>query len=152
MPKYWEDYAIGEKFATPGRTIGEGMINIIIGLAGFTIPFFWDEEEAKKTAFGTRIAPGRLTLLLMGGLEEQSGFWDHETMIALLGIDKVRMKAPLKFGDTIRVEGELIGKTETRNPDRGIITHRSICRSQKGEVIAEAETTHLVKRKPNREV
>lgn len=147
MPKYWEDYTVGEKFTTPGRTISEGMINIITGLAGFTVPLFWDEEEAKKTVFGTRIAPGRLTLLVMGGLKEQSGFWDPETMIALLGIDKVRITAPLKAGDTIRVEGEVVEKRETKNPGRGIVIHQSVCKNQRGEVVVETETTHLVKRK-----
>jgi len=147
MPRYWEDYAVGEEFTTPGRTVTDAMISVIIGLGGFTVPFFWDEEEAKKTVFGTRIAPGRLTLLLMGGLEEQSGFWDHQTIGALLGIDKVRLKGPLKAGDTIRVEGEVIEKRETRNPDMGIIISRSVCRNQKGEVLMEAQTTHLVKRR-----
>ena len=148
MPKYWEDYEVGEKFVTPGRTIGQGMIDIILGLAGFTLPLFWDEEEARKTAFATRIAPGRLTLLIMGGLEEQSGFWDDETMVALLGIDKVKITSPLKAGDTIRIHGEVIEKRSTKNPDRGIIIHRSTCKNQKGDTVAETETTHLVKRKP----
>ena len=148
MPKYWEDYEVGEKFVTPGRTISEGMINIMAGLAGFTLPLFWDEEEAKKTAFGTRIAPGRITLLLIGGLEEQCGFWDEETLVALIGIDKVRVTSPLRAGDTLRVYGEVIEKRETKNPGRGIIIHRSVCKNQKGETVAETETTHLVKRKP----
>jgi acyl dehydratase len=147
MAKYWEDYQVGEKFITPGRTVSEGMINIIVGLAGFTLPLFWDEEEAKKGAFGTRIAPGRLTLLLMGGLEEQSGFWDEETMVALVGIDKVRITNPLRPGDTLRVHGEVIEKKETRNPERGIVIHRSTCKNQKGDTVAETETAHLVKRK-----
>ncbi|HIE16915.1 MAG TPA: dehydratase [Dehalococcoidia bacterium] len=147
MAKYWEDYQVGEKFTTPGRTISEGMINIIVGLAGFTLPIFWNEEEAKKTSFGTRIAPGRLTLLIMGGLEEQSGFWDEETMVALVGINKVRITSPLRAGDTIRVHGEVTEKRETRNPERGIIVHHSICKNQKEETVAETETAHLVKRK-----
>ena len=148
MPKYWENFTLGEKFATPGRTMGEGIISVISGLAGFTVPFFWDEEEAKKSIFGTRVAPARLTLLVMGGMEEQSGFYDYDTLIALLGLDKIRVKAPLKAGDTIRVHGEVIGKTETKNPDRGIIVHRSTCVNQKGEVIAESEATHLIQRRP----
>jgi acyl dehydratase len=110
------------------------------------LPIFWDEEEAKKTAFGTRIAPGRITLLIMGGLEEQSGFWDEETMIALVGIDQVKIKGPLKAGDTLKVHGEVIEKRETKNQLRGIIVHRSICKNQKGEIVAETETTHLVAR------
>ena len=119
MSKYWEDYQVGEKFVTPGRTISEGMLNTIIGLAGFTLPLFWDEEEAKKTAFGTRIGPGRITLLFMGGLEEQSGFWDEETMVALVGIDKVKITSPLKAGDTLRVYGEVIRKEGNQEPRQG---------------------------------
>lgn len=151
MPKYWENYEIGVKFVTPGRTISEGMINIIVGLGGFTLPLFWDEEEAKKSTFGTRIAPGRLTLFFMGGLEEQCGFWDEETMVALVGIDKVRITSPLKAGDTLKVYGEVIEKRETRNPGRGIIMHRSVCKNQNEDIVAETETTHLVKRRPNSE-
>jgi acyl dehydratase len=146
-PKYWEDYNIGDKFETPGKTITEAAISIMIGLGGYTLPLFLNEEEAKKTMFGSRIAPGRLTLFMMGGLEEQSGMWDEETMIALLGIDKVRAKAPLRAGDTISVEMEVIDKRETKSPDRGIIVHKSICRNQKDEEIMEVETTHLVKRR-----
>jgi len=148
VPKYWEDYKLGEKFLSPGRTISEGIINIITGLAGFTLPLFWDEEEAKKTIFKTRIAPGRMTLLFMGGLEEQCGFWDEETIVALIGIDRVRITNSLRSGDTIRVEGEIIEKRETKNLGRGIIVHRSTCKNQRGEVVAKTETTHLVKRGP----
>jgi len=148
MPKYWEDYSVGEKFTTPGRTVNEGMISIIMGLAGFTLSLFWDEEEAKQTIFGTRIAPGRLTLLLMGGLEEQADFWDHHTVIALLGIDQVKIKAPLRSGDTIKVQGEVIEKRESKNPERGLVIHKSSCVNQKGEIVVETISTHLLRRKP----
>ena len=148
MAKYWEDYTVGEKFKTPGKTITEGAISIMVGLGGFIMPIFLDEEECKKGIFGTRIAPGRLTIFFMGGLEEQSDMWDEESIIALLGLDKVRVKAPLRAGDTIRVVMEVTDKKETRKPNRGIIFHRSVCINQKGEEVAETETTHMVKRRP----
>lgn len=147
MSRHWEDYSVGERFTTQGRTVSQGMIDVIAGLAGFSLPLFWDEEEAKKTVFKTRVAPGRMTLLMMGGLEEQAGFWDEETMIALLGINYVKIRAPLKAGDTIRVECEVTEKKETKNADRGIIIHQSICKNQRGEIVAETELAHLVKRK-----
>jgi acyl dehydratase len=144
--KYFEDFMIGEKFKSPSKTITESAITMMIGLAGFTIPLFNDEEYAKKTPFGGRIAPGRLTLFVMGGLEEQTGIYD-DTVIALVGLDKVRFKGPLRPGDTIHVESEVIDLKETSNPERGIMVHRSKCINQRGEVIIEAEATHLMKRR-----
>jgi acyl dehydratase len=147
MSKYFEDFTIGETFHSPAKTLTEGAIAMMVGLAGFTIPLFNDEEYAKQTPFGTRIAPGRLTLFVMGGLEEQIGIYD-ETVIALVGLDKVRFKGPLKAGDTIHVEFEVIDLKETRTPDRGIMVHRSRCINQQGDVLIECEATHLMRRRP----
>jgi acyl dehydratase len=146
MSKYFEDFRIGETFKSPAKTISRGMIDMMVGLAGFTIPLFNDEEYAKQTPFGTRIAPGRLTLFVMGGLEEQIGIYD-DTVIALLGLDRIRFKAPLRAGDTVHVEFEVIDLKETSKPDRGIMVHRSKCINQRGEVLIENEATHLMQRR-----
>jgi len=146
MSKYFEDFKVGDKFRSPAKTVTEGAITIMVGLAGFTIPLFNDEEYARQTPFGTRIAPGRLTLFIMGGLEEQIGIYD-ETVIALIGLDKIRFKAPLRAGDTIYVEFEVIELKETSKPDRGIMVHKSKCLNQKGEVLVECEAAHLMRRK-----
>ena len=82
----------------------------------------------------------------MGGLSEQTGIWE-ETVVALVGFNNVRFTGPLRAGDTIRVEMEITDKRETKSPDRGIIVHKEICRNQRGEIIAEAEVTHLVRRR-----
>lgn len=147
MSKYFDDFRVGQVFRTPGKTMTEGAIAMMVGLGGFTIPLFNDEEYARQTPFGSRIAPGRLTLFVMGGLEEQIGIYD-ETVIALLGLDKVRFKAPLKAGDTIHVEFEVIDLKETSKPDRGIMVHKSKCLNQRGEVLIECEATHLMHRRP----
>jgi len=147
MTRYWEDYNVGDRFQTAGRTISQAMIDIMVGLGGYTESFFLDEEEAKKSLYGGRIAPGRVTIFMMGGMETQSGMWDLEAILALMGIDKIRIKAPLRAGDTIRVEMEVTEKRETSKPDRGIIIHKSVCRNQRGEEVAETEAVHLVKRR-----
>lgn len=147
MTRYWEDYNVGDRFKTPGRTITESMTSLMVSLGGFNQPFFLDEEEAKKSLFGGMIAPGRMTIFMMGGLEEQSGMWDEETMLALMGIDEIRIKAPLRPGDTLRVEMEITEKRETSKPDRGIIIHKSVCKNQRGEEVAETEAAHLLKRR-----
>lgn len=146
MGKYFEEFNMGDKFVTPGKTITEGAITMMVGLAGFVIPLFNDEEYAKTTIFGGRIAPGRLTLFVMGGLVEQTGLFE-DTVIALVGINNVRVRNPLRAGDTIRVEMEITGKKETSRPDRGIIVHKELCQNQRGEIVAEAEVSHLMKRR-----
>lgn len=147
MSKYWEDFTIGEKFRSPAKTMTDAAITLMVALGGFTIPLFNDEEFAKKTPFGTRIAPGRLTLFVMGGLEEQMGIYD-ESVIALVGLDKIRFKGPLRAGDTIHVQFEVIDLKETSKRDRGIMVHRSVCLNQRGEILIECEATHLMRRRP----
>jgi len=146
MSRYFEEFKIGDTFRTPSKTITEGAITMMVGLAGLTSPLFVDEEYAKKTPFGTRIAPGRLTLLLMGGLEEQLGLYD-ETVIALVGFDNIQFTAPLKAGDTIYVDMKIIDLKETRKPDRGIVVHRSTCFNQHSEALVQSDTTHVIKRR-----
>ncbi|MFC2046674.1 MaoC/PaaZ C-terminal domain-containing protein [Chloroflexota bacterium] len=145
---YYEDFKIGDKFTTPAKTITEGAITIMIGLGGFTLPLFNDEEYAKTTIYKGRIAPGRMTLFLMGGLDEQLGIFDG-TVIALVGIDKARIKNPLRAGDTIKVELEITGMRETKNPKHGIVIHKETCLNHRGEIVLEEEVTHLMMRKPN---
>ncbi len=144
---YYEDFKVGDKFTTPAKTITEATITIMVGLGGFTLPLFSDEEYAKTTIYKGRIAPGRMTLFMMGGLDEQLGIFDG-TVVALVGIDKVRIKHPLRAGDTIKVELEITGKRETKNPKHGIVIHQETCLNQRGEIVLEEEVTHLMMRKP----
>ena len=73
--KYYEDINMGDRVTTAGKTITDTFITLVVGLAGYTEPFFHDEEYAKKSIFGGRVAPGVLTIMAAGALVEQSGFW-----------------------------------------------------------------------------
>ncbi|MDO8635143.1 MAG: MaoC/PaaZ C-terminal domain-containing protein [Dehalococcoidia bacterium] len=145
--KYFEDMKIGDKQVTRGKTVTDAMITIIVGLAGYTEPFFHDEEYAKKTPFGTRIAPGLIALLVAGGLSEQAGYFEGSS-ITMMGMNNIKFLAPLKAGDTLHVEMELFDKKETSKPDRGLTWDRKNCINQRGEVVAQVDCIHLVKRRP----
>ena len=144
--KCWEDFNVGDRVETIKITITDAHL---VNWAGLTMDFYplhMDEEYAKTTQFKGRIAPGPVTLLIMIGLMTQTGVF--HTDIAALGLNKVRWMKPLKAGDTIRCETEIIEKKETRRPDAGIIIHLDRCINQKGEVILELENVHLCKRRP----
>ncbi|MFC1964059.1 MaoC/PaaZ C-terminal domain-containing protein [Chloroflexota bacterium] len=143
--KLFEDFNVGDKFISPGRTITEGAAATMIGYAGYHFPAFIDEQFAKTTIFGSRIIPGRLTLYFMGGLVEMTEFMDLRAMIGLVGINNIKFKNPVHHGDTIKLEIEVTHKRVTSNPERGIITHHEVARNQRGEVVAEADITHILK-------
>ena len=143
--KCWEDVSIGDRFVTGGKTITESVLTLGVGLAGVTEPVFIDEEYAKKTHFKGRILPGPLTILMMFGVWQQLAIF-YDTAMGLLGFDKVRFTAPVKPGDTIKVELEVVDKKETSKSDRGLIIWRWICRNQSDEVVVEMESANLVRR------
>ncbi len=149
MPKglYYEEFNVGDEFVTPARTITESMVSTLVTVGGFIAPLFCDAEFAKGGVFGGLIAPGKATLLIMDGLEEQHGFM-IDTAMAFLGMENVKFKSPLIPGDTIHVHVKVLAMRETSKPDRGLVTHRSTCINHRGETLVETDTTHLMMRKP----
>ena len=145
--KYYEDIHIGDKVVTPGKTLTDATVTLMVALVGYTQPIFHDEEFARQTPFKGRIIPGLVIVLVAGGLAEQAGFWEGAT-IGLVGLENIKFPIPARPGDTIRVEMEIISKKETSKPDRGLVWDRKTCRNQRGEVVAVADFIHLARRRP----
>jgi acyl dehydratase len=141
----FEDFKVGEKYISPSRTVTETDVVLFAGLSGDYNPLHVDEEFAKKSIFGGRIAHGILTLAISAGLGDRCGWFDG-TAIAFLGFEEVRFTAPVKLGDTITVEVEIVDKRESRKKDRGIVVQKRTVRNQRGEIVMEARFVHLVKR------
>lgn len=68
-------------------------------------------------------------------------------VIALLGVDRGRFLLPVRPGDTIRTEVEVIAKKDTSDPSRGIVVFRDRVTNQGGETVFEIEKTALIQRK-----
>ena len=148
QPKYFEEYNIGDKFITPRRTITDTDITLMVSLCQYVHPMFVDEEFAKTTVFGRRILPGVLTVSFMQGLTELAYPWDMSGVVGIVGVNNAKFRAPVMVGDTINVEVETFAKTETKRPDRGLVTFKQTCKNQKGEAVVEVETIIMVLRKP----
>ena len=107
-----------------------------------------NHEYAKTTPYGEPIAHAPLVFAVAAGLNYASGINDG-TLLGVLGIDKWRMKTPVKHGDTIHVESEVIAARESGSrPDAGIVTFARRFVNQRGEVAQEMEITILYKRRP----
>ncbi len=144
---YFEDFELGQVLYTGQRTVTSTDIVNFACLSGDFNDVHTNHEYAKTTPFGEPIAHGPLVFAIAAGLNYASGINDG-TLIALLGIDKWRMKLPVKHGDTIRVRTTVIGKKETRQADRGVITFARAFVNQRNEAVQEMEVTIMYKRRP----
>jgi acyl dehydratase len=149
MP-YYEDFEVGQKINSLGRTVTDGMATVLINVGGFTAPFFNDETVANQTPLGWRAIPGRITLALMGGLVEQMLplHFPNPGGMLLVGAEKVTFKAPLRVGDTIHLEWEVTETRMTSNPRWGLVRNRETLINQKGETVCQADIVHLSEYKP----
>ncbi|MGH7275779.1 MAG: MaoC family dehydratase [Candidatus Rokuibacteriota bacterium] len=144
--RYWEDFTVGEVLVTGRRTVDGGDVSRFAGLTGDFNPLHTDEEFAKTTPFGTRVAHGILTLAVSNGQQNLAG-WFEGTTFALLGLDRVRFTAPVRFGDTVHTEMTVKECRESSKPDRGVVTFGVAVRNQRGEAVCTYETSVLMRRK-----
>jgi acyl dehydratase len=143
---YLEDFVLDRSLATHGRTIGEADVSLFAGLAGDFNPLHVDEQFAKQTEFGGRIAHGPLVLSMAIGLMAQLNLIDG-TALALLDL-KWEFKAPVKIGDTIRARVTPIEKRPTRKQGRGVLVLRFEVENQRGEAVQTGTITLLMKMRP----
>jgi itaconyl-CoA hydratase len=61
-----------------------------------------------------------------------------------MGYEQVRFLAPVKPGDTLYAETEIVEARATSKPSRGIIKFKDVAKNQRGEVVMEALRTMLV--------
>jgi len=111
------------------KTITEADIVLFAGVSGDFNPVHTCEEYAKKTFFGSRIAHGVIALgLISAAMTKLPG-------LVIFLSDSNRFLAPVRIGDTITATGEVI---EVRK-EKGILTLKTSCTNQKGEVVVEGE-------------
>lgn len=140
----FESYQLDEEFVTPARTVTEADVVAFAGLSGDYNPLHTDEEFARTSPFGSRIAHGVLTLAIVTGLCHQLRIWDG-TVIALLNTT-ANYTYPVRFGDTIRAQLRVIDLKETRHLDRGIVTFEVAAVNQRDERVFNGQFSLMVVR------
>ena len=148
MPgKFFEDVSVGDTFTSLRRTVTETDIVNFVTLAGIFEDLFLDTEYVEKeTPFHGRIAPGSLTFAIAEGLFTLLQIFQG-TSLGFLGLEEMRLPAPVYCGDTIQVEIEILEKRETRNPDRGVIVAKHLVKNQRGDVVMHFKVARLIRRK-----
>ena len=100
---FFEDFQVGQKVNSAGRTVTEHDIATFAGLSGDFNQIHTDAEFARVGMFGERIAHGLLILSVASGLAWQLGFIAG-TADAFLSMDW-KFAGPTKIGAVVRSVG-----------------------------------------------
>ena len=141
---FYEDYAVGDEFVTPARTVTEADVPLFAALSGDYNRLHTDAEYAAQGPFGERIAHGLLGLSMVIGLAFRTEI-DPDGAVAFLGLSW-KFSGPIKLGDTIHAIIQIISMRPTRRPDRGIIVQATHLLNQRDEIVQSGELTMMVKR------
>ncbi len=142
---FFEDLRLGDRWLSPSRTINDAHFAFFAGMTGDNHPIHYDEEYAKTTPLGARLAHG---LLLMGMTALGASPLSHRlhaSMIAFLE-QGGRFVRPVVVGDTIYPEHEVVGLE--RKGERGIVRLAARVRNQRGETVLDGFHVYLVRCRP----
>jgi acyl dehydratase len=130
--QYYDEMTVGDRREFRAVTITETHIVNFAGVTGDQFSLHMDAEYAETTPFKQRIAHGLLVLSCGAGLIPIL----PGRMLAFLGMDEVRFRAPVFIGDTVHPIMEIVGK-EDKTPG-GVVTIDETMLNQRGEVVISA--------------
>lgn len=141
-PRQFDDFKPGDRFQSEPFEVSQ---QAIIEFAQEFDPqrFHIDKAAAEGTMFRGLIASGwhtasismRLFIRTLNFAEGAIG----------LGVDELRWPNPVRPGDTLRVETEIIeARQSSSKPDRGIIRIRNVTTNQRGEIVQTMFASALV--------
>lgn len=145
--KYLEDLHVGDRFESDAFAVTENDI-MAFARAFDPQPFHLDASAAEQSVFRGLVASGwhtaamTMKLFVTGGLRLAGGSVG-------LGVDELRWPRPVRPGDTLRLQTEIMEIRPSRSKaDRGIIRIRNTTTNQNGEVVQTFFASVLVRRRP----
>ena len=147
--KHFEDLRVGDRLTTHRRTVTEADIVNFGCISGDHFYAHFDEEAAKDSLFGKRVAHGYFVVSAAAGL-----FVDPAPgpVLANYGLENLRFIEPVGIGDTIQARVTVkkkIAKEKRPDEDRatGVVVWDVEIVNQEDEIVALYDVLTLVERR-----
>jgi 3-hydroxybutyryl-CoA dehydratase len=139
---YFEEFEIGTEVVSPGRTITETDVVTFAGLSGDYTQLHTDEEFAKGTLFGRRIAHGALVLSIATGLAARLGFIEG-TALAFRELTW-KYSQPVYLGDTIHLKARCKELKPMPRLGGGLVVFEAFVINQEEKTVQKGEWHLLI--------
>ena len=140
---YFEDFTVGTRLRTAGRTITEADIVTFAGLSGDFNQIHTNAVYAAGDTFGKRVAHGLLVQSIATGLAVQSGVIEG-TVLAFREL-ACKFSLPVYIGDTVHVEIDIIELKAFPRLSGGNVTMKYAVVNQDGASTQRGNWVMLVK-------
>ena len=149
---WFEDFAVGRVFRTPGKTLSEAEI-LQWAFAYDPQPFHMDRVAAERSVYGGLIASGWQLGTLAFRLFTALRPFAPEASLGSPGVEEIRWRAPVRPGDTVRVVVKVVDRRLSRSdPGRGIVQMDWEMLNQRGEVVLTMRGPVFVRPRPRDDV
>jgi acyl dehydratase len=144
--KYWDDAQVGDSCTSPTYLVTGERIDAYAEITGDYTPVHVDEEYARASHFGCRVAHGLMGQSVADGLKTQSEYrflpgmslgWTWDFLL------------PIKIGDVLRVRFTVGSMRASQSkPGWGIVVLPSELLNQHDQVVQKGEHRLMVPRRP----
>jgi len=143
---YLEDFEPGLVIRhTRGKTVGELENVLVTNLVMNTADGHFNEHLMQSSPIGERIVFGGATASLAIGLTMQD---TGENALQELSMTGMRLKFPVKHGDTIYAFSEVLSVEDSDRLDAGIVEFQHWGVNQDDRVVFECERRVLIRKRP----
>ena len=144
--RYWDDAKVGDEGLSPTVTVTGEIIDQYADVSGDHTPVHVDEEYARKSHFGERVAHGLYGLAVADGLKCQSEYrflpgmslgWTWDFLL------------PIRIGDVLHVKFRISSKRLSKSkPGWGIVIIPCELINQDGKVVQRGEHKLMIPCRP----
>ncbi|WP_338144528.1 MaoC family dehydratase [Neoroseomonas marina] len=143
--RWFEDFALGERFVLPSRTMTEAIFLAFQAASGDNHPVHYDVEYCRARGMPHMLAHGYQVVIQTAA---GAGMFPHMVEESLKGFleQSSRFLHPVFVGDTLYAALEVDEVTPQRTT--GVLGLRSTVHNQKGVLVMEGRQRYLLRRRP----